>query len=108
MKLTILERLMILGNLPAEGDVLFLRTRQAMIAKVGLNDGEIEAYEFKHDPATSNATWRNDLPQESEIELTDVEKGVVKDALAKLNRERKLTPNHLSLYEKFVEAEKGA
>jgi len=108
MKLTILERMMILSNLPAEGDVLFLRTRQGMIAKVGLDEVEMATYDFKQNPETGNVTWKNDIPQEAEIELSDVERGIIKDAMAKLNRERKLTPNHLSLYEKFCETEKGA
>lgn len=107
MKLTILERLVILGILPAEGDILFLRMRQGMIAKVGLDAIEMETYEVKQNP-DGTVSWRNDLPYEAEVELSDVEKGIVKDALMKLSRERKLTPNHLSLYEKFCETEKGA
>jgi hypothetical protein len=103
MKLTILERFLSLGLLPEQGNITKIRLRQEMSEKVGFSPEEIERYEIKQNEGEGTVQWRMDLPQEKEIDLKVGEMNVVREALEKLSSEEKLTPNHLSLYEKFVE-----
>ena len=102
MELTILERLEGSNVIPQEGDMLYLRMRQDLIGKLGLSGEELERYGFVRNEETGMATWNPDIPQEVEIDLTDAEVGVITEALQKRNKERTLTPNHMTLYEKFV------
>lgn len=101
MKLMILERIISMGLLPAEGDILTLRIRAKMIEKIGLSAEELKEYEVVQE--NGSVRWRNDLPQEKEIDLDPAEISLIKDALKKKNDEKKLTPEQMSLYEKIVE-----
>ncbi len=102
MVLSVLERFMVLNCLPKEGNIVLLRLRQGLIDKVGLSSEEILALEV-HQTPEGKVTWRNDLPQEVEIEITPAEAGVIKDALRQLDRSGKLIPDQLSIWKKFVE-----
>lgn len=101
MELTILERLISLGLLPEVGDILRMRIRAQMTDKLGLTIEEIEKYGVVQEG--TSVQWRTDLPQEREIPLEPLEIGILRDGLKKLNEEEKLTPQHITLYEKIVE-----
>lgn len=101
MELTVLERLLILDSMEKQGDIIYLRTRNKLIEKVGLSEEEIKKYEFVQEGP--KVKWNVEVPQESEIEISEVEHGMIKNSLVGLNNSRKLTPDHVSLYEKFVE-----
>jgi len=101
MRLTVLERMISMGLLPAEGDILTLRIRAKMIDKIGLTAEEFKEYEVVQ--ANGNVKWRNDLPQEKEIDLDPAEIGLLKDALKKKNDDKKLTPEMVGLYEKVAD-----
>ena len=104
MKLTVLERLMAMGSLPAEGNIVTMRLRQTLIGKLGFAPEEFEKYGIKTD-ADGMTVWNPDVPQEKEVDLKIAEINVIRDNLEKLDKETKLTPNHLSLYDKFMEVE---
>ena len=104
MKLTVLERLMAMGSLPAEGNIVTMRLRQTLIGKLGFAPEEFEKYGIKTD-ADGMTVWNPDVPQEKEVDLKIAEINVIRDNLEKLDKETKLTPNHLSLYDKFMEEE---
>jgi len=54
-------------------------------------------------------TWRvvdddgNPIPQEAEIEITEMGMELIKEELKKLDKQSKLKEEHFSLYEKFIE-----
>ena len=104
MVLTILERLVSTNLIPPTGDMLYLRMRYDLIEKLGLSGEEIEKYAFVEDKTTGNVKWNPDIPQETEVELTDAEVRVITENLQQMNKDRTLTPNHMTLYEKFVES----
>lgn len=105
MKLTFLERLLAMGTLPEQGSVLLLRVRQTLIEKLGPTADEIVKWNVQQEG--TRVTWD---PQasgvEEEVALTESEVGILRDSLIKMDREQRLTPAHLSIYEKIVE--KGA
>ena len=102
MKLTVMERLMCLGILPEAGNFVTMRMRQELILKLGLTTEEITEYDVKQLEGGS-VQWRQDLPQEKEIDVKPTEIVEIKKNLEKMDKDEKLTPQHISLYEKFVE-----
>lgn len=46
--------------------------------------------------------WRSDADKPKEIEIGSAGMVVIRSALAKLNDEKKLTEQHIPIYEKFV------
>ena len=103
MKLTILERLMCLGLLPEEGNISTMRMRNALIMKVGLSAEEIEEYQVTG-LDTGAVKWVVDAPPK-EVELKLPEINLIRAKLESLEKEEKITPNHVALYGKFVDGE---
>ena len=104
MILTIMERIISTNLIPTVGDMLYLRMRHDLIDKLGLSGEEIEKYNLVEDKMTGIANWNPDIPQETEVDLTDAEIRVITENLQQMNKDRTLTPNHMTLYEKFVES----
>ena len=104
MKLTLLERLVGLSILVKEGDIVFLRARRSIEDKIGLTAEEIEKYEVKASPE-GGVEWSPSVPEYFEIDLKPSEIKILYDALEEMNKRKKLTPEHLSLYDKIVEGE---
>ena len=102
MQLTVIERLVALGLLPAEGNIVKMRLRLKLIEKLGLTSEEISEYDLKPGDVEGTVQWRQDLPQEKEIDLKGPEIAAISENLEKLDKDEKLTPQHLSLYDKFV------
>lgn len=105
IKLNILERLLLLGLLPAEGDVHLIRLVMDLRRRIGFTDEEITRWRIEKVSGTDQLRWTAKPGDATEIELifNQSERGVIKEALSKLNQQRHLTENHVSLYEKFVE-----
>ena len=102
MELSLLERIQIQNVLPKEGDILTLRLTQDILKKVEISAQEIEKFEIVGNGQT--ITW-NDKGTKSkkEVIFTQAEIQLVKTKVAKLDSEKKLTFQMLSLHEKFVE-----
>ena len=101
MELTIIERFMALNILPEEGNVIKMRMRLKLIEKLGLTNDEMEKFEVKQ-LDDGNVKWRNDLPQETEVDLKGPEIAAIGENLKKLSEDDKLKPEQLSLYDKIV------
>lgn len=102
MELTILERFQCLNLLPDVGNIAKMRMRQKLIEKIGLSAEELEEYEVRPGEKEGTVQWRTDLPQGKEIDLKGLEIATIAESLKKLDDEEKLTPSHLTLYEKFL------
>ncbi len=107
MRLLIHERLNLMGLLPQEGDFTTLRIVREMREALSFTEKEHEALNFKQveeEGKPAQITWTN--PEDSEILNKDVPIGkkgqkIIEDALEKLDKDKKLTEQHFSLYEKF-------
>lgn len=101
MKLGIVERIQLLGLLPKEGDITMLRLIRDAQQALAFSEEEIAAAEITTE---SNRTqWNPEKAVEKEIAFGDATKGIIVDALKKLNEAKQLTINHLPLYERFVD-----
>jgi hypothetical protein len=101
MILTVLERLLIQDFLEKQGDIVFLRLRNQLIEKVGFSEKDLKKWDIQQKGL--HFSWNDKVSQEAKIELSELECGMIKNSLVNLNNARKLTPDHISLYEKFVE-----
>lgn len=97
MKLSVLERITLLGILPAEGDVITVRVLMKLKKDLGFTEQEIKDFNIKS--ADGQITWSN--AAEVEIEVGERATDIVKDALKKLNDEKKLREELLPVYDKF-------
>ena len=99
MKLSVKERILILGILPQEANLLTLKIIRDMENQVGFSETEIKELEMKA-LESGQITWSHD-PIAKEIEINGAMNDIIKNVLKKKSDECKLTKDHLSLCEKF-------
>ncbi len=101
MKLSVPERLVLMNLLPKEGD--FATLKSVRVAKEMLAfDDDAEEFGVRVVRAENGdrITWDKD--EEREIDLPARVLPVVVEVLTTLEKQKKLTEDHLSLYEKFI------
>ena len=100
MKLTVLERLLLLNLLPKEGTFTNLKLLRVARESLSFTEEENEALKFKQE--NDQIIWVNDAVGDKEIDTGEVVKGLIVKELKKLDKEEKLKDEFLSLFEKFV------
>lgn len=101
MQLTVKERIMVLNILPAEGNFVTLKIIGDLKSALSFTEEELKSFEIKEDGG--RVTWNQTAKQEAEISVGPKATSVIAEALEKMDRENKLTVDHLSIYEKFVD-----
>jgi len=101
MKLNIAERIALLQILPAEGDIVTLRVLGDMQKEIGFSEEIIKECDIV--TKDQQVTWNAKGAKEAEIKLGDKASEIIKEALLKLDKEKKLKREHVTLYEKFVQ-----
>jgi len=102
MKLNVLERLVVLSVLPAEGDYITLKILRELRESLSFSEEEVKLMNIKNDGATTTWDTKAEPPEGKEVNIGDVAKKIISDALAKLDREKKLKDIQLGIYEKFI------
>lgn len=107
MKLTVPERIALLGVMPAQGNVITLRIIKELQNQLGFTEEELKYYKLKntiHPDGSVSISWNPELANETkDVEIGDVAKGIIADQLERLNSQDKLHVSMIPLYEKFVE-----
>ena len=106
LKLSVYERLVLLNILPKEGNFITLKIVRQLREGLSFNEKEIKETKLAIDPEKGTATWEQEKDPNKEIEIGREAKKVIVEALEKLDKDAKLTQEHFSLYEKFVEESK--
>ena len=101
MQMTLAERLTLAMALSSEGNFLALRTAGKLRDKFMPTDEEVEAWGVKADGASIG--WNAEADTDADVDITNAETAAVIDLLRKLDADAKLTAQHVTLYEKFVE-----
>lgn len=106
MKVTILERVLLMGILPREGNVVDMNNSQNIRTAVEFSPEDLD--KLKVVQTEKGMEW--DAEAANEIGEKDVVVGVsgaelIKKTLKKLSDEEKLPMDALSLYRKFVDAD---
>ena len=104
VKLGLFDRLVCLALLPAEGSYATLKIVRELQMELAPDEEESKAAGVIDDLLTGGvqATLGWDKVKDKEIVFGDIAKGMIVAALIKLDKEEKLTQQHVSLYEKFV------
>ncbi len=101
MELSVLERVLLLGVLPKEGDITTLRIVQQLREELSFSEEEHQVLGFVANEATNQLTW-NPLPLTQHVTLGPKAQALITEALERLNREKKLTAEFIGLYDRFV------
>lgn len=96
------DRFALLGLLPAEGSYITLKLIRDLGNKLGLSDAEHTKYNVKIEG--NQVRWDLSGNEPVEIEFGEAEAGLLSEALKKMDKDGKLEPKLLSVYEKFVVA----
>lgn len=99
MVVNFLERVLILQLLPAENNILDLRIVVDLKRKLAASEEEIKEFNIKGEEG--RVSWDKDF--ETEIEVGDRAKEIIKGALMKLDEDSKLTDQYLTLVDKFID-----
>jgi len=102
-KLNVPERLVLLMELPKEGDFLTLKLIRELRENISFKEAELKEFELKtkDDGCVSWNIEKGKL--EVEISIIEFGEGLIKKTLKKLDENKKLEDKHFTLYEKFVE-----
>lgn len=100
-ELTVVERLVLLNILPKEGDFTTIKLVRKLRENLSFDEDEHKKLNFVQDG--DQVRWNQEALTDKYIQIGEKQSDLIHDALKKLNDEKKLTNEHFSLYEKFVE-----
>jgi len=108
VKLNLYERIVAMSLLPKEGNFLTLKIIRDLQMELAPTEEEAAIAELRTSPDGNGVVAQKGwfLVEEKEIILGEIAKGLIVDALVKLDEAEKLVNDHFSLYEKFVIGEK--
>ena len=98
-KLTILERLLLLGILPPTGDLMTIRIVRKLRESLSFTEEELVTHNVEQHE-NGQVTW-TEVGEPKEIELGAKAMDAVVKALEKLDKDGKVEEKHLTLFEKF-------
>lgn len=106
MKLNVYDRIVLLNNLPEQGDITSLRIVRVLREELSLSEEEHKLIELKSDPKTNNISWNPQKDPFKDIEIgeraMEIIRGTVKK-FAKFSEERgNMNLQNLELVEKFI------
>ena len=87
--------------MPREGSFVTLRVVGELRNDLSFSEAEHKKYKFVE--TEGRVSWNPAVEQFKEVHIGEKAMDVVVDALKKLDKEKKLTMEHMSLYSKFVE-----
>jgi len=101
MKLTVLERITLQNILPKEMNYVTLRIVADLRKALSFKADEIKALSLKD--KDGKLTWNAEADGDgARIAISDPVVQLVRTQLFELDKDKKLTAEHLSLYEKFL------
>ena len=107
MKLAVFERLVLLNVLPQEGNFITLKIVRKLRENLSFDEKELKALKLTVDPEKGNATWDTAKEPNKDVEIGREARKIIVTALEKLDKDEKLTQEHFTLFEKFVEEKKA-
>jgi hypothetical protein len=99
MKLNFPERMIAVTVLPKESNYVTIRVIRTLISKLSVSAEETK--EFAIAQNGDAVTWNQNGFVEKEIEMNEIEIGLIRQQLKDLDSKNKLVPETISLYEKF-------
>ena len=104
-KLNMPERLGVMGLLPKETNYVTLKILNKLREQLAPSEEEKKEHSIKLNPDGTIKSWDvKTVLNETTIDIGETGVELTKEALRKLSDENKLTNQHLSLYEKFIDS----
>jgi len=100
MKLNLIERITLLQILPKEGNFVTLRIVRDLKTALSMTEKEFKEFGIKQEGA--NTSWNEKGNEEREIMIGEKATDIIVESLKALDKEKKLTDQHFTVYEKFV------
>ena len=100
MKLSVGDRLILLGVIPQQGDFTTLKIVRNMRDDLSFSEEEHKKLKIRQEGEMM--FWEEGL-EDKEINFGEKATDIIVDAFKKLNEQKKLRIEHMELYEKFVE-----
>ena len=101
MKLSVMERLVMLNTLPAEGNFATLKLVRQLREELSFDEEEHKQLNFIQDG--EQVHWDESISLVKDCVIGEKMTDLVVEELKKLDMEGKLKDEHFLLYEKFVE-----
>jgi hypothetical protein len=99
MKLSVGERIRLLGILPEKGNILTLKIVQTLHSDLSFSEKELKDWEIV---TTEDRIQWNQKAKEKEVEIGDAAKEVIVTALKALDEKDELTVADIGPWDKFV------
>jgi len=100
MLLNTFDRLILLNIMPKEGDITTLKIIRKLKDDLSFSEEEHTALQFKNEDG--QIMWKEDADIQKEIEIGEKATDIIAEALKALNKAKKLTEAHISIYERFT------
>lgn len=100
MNLSVLDRVVLLTALPKEGNYATLKLLMNLRMSLSFTEEELKKWNIRVDPEQGFTLW--DDSEDVEIPIGEKTTDIIVDALKKLDREKKLQPDMVGTYEKFI------
>ena len=99
--LRVAERVTLMRLLPKEGDYLTYKIVHQLKDNVGFSEEDIKTFNIRQE--NDMLLWDKDKEDVKEVEFGEKAMEIVREALEKLNAEKKINEKNITLYEKFME-----
>ena len=100
MKLSVLDRILLLNILPAEGDLTTIKIIRELKEALSFSEEEHKALEIKMQEG--RVFWNPAASVEKDVKIKDKAKETIVTALKDLDTKQKITVEIIPLYEKFI------
>src|SRR3990167_4165132 len=104
MQLLVQERIALLGLLPQQGDFATLKILRVLREELSFSSEEHELLEFV-DTAENQIAWDGTKDPLKEFTFTRKETAIIEEALKKADKQKSLSFEHFSVFEKFFPEE---
>ncbi|MHB8084276.1 MAG: hypothetical protein ACYDHZ_00420 [Dehalococcoidia bacterium] len=100
MQLNIMERMILLNILPAEGDYSTLKILRQLREDLSFTEDEHKTVNFEKTP--EGIKWETDKDFTKDVQIGPKANQIITECLKQLDNNKKLTEQVFPLYEKFV------
>lgn len=100
MKLSILDRIILLQVLPQEGNYLTYKITTELKSNLSFSEEEIKLYNIRTE--NDKVLWNVEAAVEKEITIGEKANEIIIEALGKLDSEGKINSLTIGTYEKFI------
>jgi hypothetical protein len=100
--LSVKNRIILVGVLPPVGDITSMKQVRVLREELAFSDEENESLQITNNPDGS-INWNKEGEYDKPIDISPVMDEVIKAKMVELNEQKKLSENHIEIWDMFVE-----